>query len=262
MATRKTPRLFRALTSLVRAGVRSPTKGRELGRAAGAFILDLHFATASPLPVAPVKMLDQLGQHEVTLPAAGLMGPGNQPMTGLAYLVTIAKTLNARTLFEIGTYNGVTAFTLALNLPDATVHTLDLPADAEPALRLGSSDASNIIPFATRAYEGRPEGKRVVQHFSDSATFDYAPFRDSCDLVYVDGAHSLEYVRNDSEAAFEMVGDRGAIIWDDYWRRLPDVATFLHSLDRGPLFRLPGSRLVAWFAEPALRSHFAFGHDP
>jgi len=60
-------------------------------------------------------------------------------------------------------------------------------------LRLAArSDPSNSIPFATRAYEDRPEGNRVVQHLCDSATFDYRPFHKSCELVYVDGAHSFE----------------------------------------------------------------------
>jgi hypothetical protein len=250
-------RFARALTALAGQGVRSPAKGRELARATGAFFLDLYFDMDSPLSNAPESLLDRLGRYEVTLPGASVMRTGNQPMAGLAYLVTIAKTLEARKLFEIGTYNGVTALTLAVNLPEATVHTLDLPADAQPVLRLGPSDASNIIPFATRAYEGRPEGRRVVQHFSDSATFDYTPFRNSCELVYVDGAHSFDYVRNDTVAAFEMVSDRGAIVWDDYWRRMPDVVAFLHSLDRGPLFRLPGSRLVTWFAEAVRSRHLA-----
>lgn len=248
-------RLARALAGLATIAVRSPTKGREMARASGAFILDLHFDAVSAVPEAPTTLVEQLGKHEVTLPAAGLMRSGNQQMIGLAYLVTIAKTVEARTVFEIGTYNGVTALTFAMNLPDTTVHTLDLPADAEPALRLGRGDRSNIIPFATRAYESRPEEDRVVQHFCDSATFDYAPFSGSCDLVYVDGAHSLEYVQNDTSAAFEMVSDRGAIVWDDYWRRLPDVVVFLDSLDRGPLFRLPGSRLVVWFAEDVQTGH-------
>jgi hypothetical protein len=222
-------------------------------------MLDLSFEAASPFPEAPDILLERLGQHEVALPAAGVIRPGNQTMTGLVYLVTIAKELEARRLFEIGTYNGVTALTLAVNLPGATVHTLDLPAGAKPALRLGTSDASNIIPFSARAYEGRSEGARVVQHLGDSATFDYAPFRNSFDLVYVDGAHSLDYVSNDTSAAFEIVSDAGAIVWDDYWRRLPEVAAFLHSLDRAPLFRLPGSRLVVWFAESVLREQFGLG---
>jgi hypothetical protein len=246
-------RVLRAVSGLLTTGLRSPAEARHLGRAVGSFVLDLHFNASSPLPEAPTALLKRLGQHEITLPAAGMMRPGNQAMPGLAYLATIAKTLEARMLFEIGTYNGLTALTLAMNLPDATVHTLDLPADAEPTLRLGRGDRSNMIPFVARAYEGRPEGERVIQHFCDSATFDYARFRGSCELVYVDGAHSSEYVRNDTAAAFEMVSDRGAIVWDDYWRRLPEVVAFLNSLDRTPLFRLPGSRLVAWFPESVLR---------
>jgi hypothetical protein len=176
-----------------------------------------------------------------------MIEPGNLSKEGLVYLATLAQTLSARTVFEIGTYNGVTAWTLARNLPEAVVHTLDLPPDATPALELGPSDADNIIGFERRAYEDTVEATRIVQHFGDSAMFDYTPFAGRCDLVYVDGAHSYDYLQNDSARAFELVADRGAVVWDDYWRRLPHVVEFLDSLAR-PLVRLPGSRLVAWMA--------------
>ena len=81
-------------------------------------------------------------------------------------------------------------------------------------------------------------------------------------LARVDGAHSFEYVRNDTEAAFELVSDRGRSGWDDYCRRLPEAVAFLNSLDRTPLFRLPGSRLVAWFAESLLRGPSRLGGKP
>lgn len=215
-----------------------------------ATFLDLHFASTSPIPVAGPVLLRRLHSHPVWLPPTSLLGTGNQGLTGLSFLAMIGQSLAAETIFEIGTYNGVTAWTFARNLPTATVHTLDLPAGVEPSLDLGPSDQENIVQHASRAYEGTPEESRVVQHYGDSASFDFAALAGKCDLVYVDGAHSPAYIRNDTARAFELVGSSGAVIWDDYWRRLPHVAEFLDSLAR-PLVRLPGSRLVAWFAPDA-----------
>ncbi len=102
------------------------------------------------------------------------------------------------------------------------------------------------------AYEGCLEARRVVQHLENSALFDFSPFRKSCQLVYVDGAHSMAYVSNDTGAAFDIVSDPGVIVWDDYQRRVPDVRRFLHTLADRRLVRLPGSRRVGWFSPQAL----------
>jgi hypothetical protein len=178
-----------------------------------------------------------------------MLAPGNLDCAGLMQLAALARVLEARSVFEIGTYNGVTALTLALNLPAAKVHTLDLAPEDEPALPLLAVDPLNFRGAEPRAYEGRPEAERIVQHTGDSASFEFGPLAGSIDLVYIDGAHSYEYVRNDTRAAFELLSDRGAVVWDDYWRLVPDVPRFLDEIaDRG-LHRIPGTRLVVYHAK-------------
>jgi predicted O-methyltransferase YrrM len=49
------------------------------------------------------------------------MASGNQDVRGLVYPVSLGKLVNARCIFEIGTYNGFTALTLAGNIEDAVV---------------------------------------------------------------------------------------------------------------------------------------------
>jgi predicted O-methyltransferase YrrM len=234
------PKLSRFLPPMIRAG--------------GAAVLDHRFERNSPLPVLPAEAAQSLrSNEEVTLPPPVWTAPGNQSYSGLTFLVQLGHFLGARRVFEIGTYNGATAWCLARNLEEAQVHTLDLPLEQDPALAYGVSDAGNRRPFEQRAYEALPlHGGRVVQHWGDSATFDFAPWRGSVDLVYVDGAHSHEYARADSRTAFELVRDSGAIVWDDYWRRIPGVPAALHELSV-PLFRVPETRLVVYFGPEALR---------
>jgi hypothetical protein len=224
-----------------------------LARAAGAAALDFRFDRGSPLPALDerAKGLIRSGD-ELVLPPSAWIAPGNQSYGGLAFLVELGRFLEARRVFEIGTYNGATAWCLARNLEAAEVHTLDLPLDDQPALELGVSDAGNRILFERPAYATLPLSTgRVVQHWGDSATFDFTPWRKSIDLVYVDGAHSHEYVRADSATALELVSDWGAVVWDDYWRRIEGVKAILDELPV-PLFRVPGTRLVVHFAPSAL----------
>lgn len=217
-------------------------------------MLDYRFNRRSPLSALDQRVRELVGSgEELVVPPSLWTAPGNQSYSGLAFLVELGRFVAARRVFEIGTYNGATAWCLARNLGPAEVHTLDLPVESEPTLELGVSDASNRVPFERRAYEVLPLATgQVVQHWGDSATFDFAPWRRSIDLVYVDGAHSRQYVRADSATALDLVRDSGAVVWDDYWRRIEGVQAILDEL-RIPLFRVPETRLVVHFAPAALR---------
>jgi predicted O-methyltransferase YrrM len=223
-------------------------------RAAGAAVLDHRFNRRSPLPALDEHQQELLRSgEELVLPPALWVAPGNQSYSGLAFLVELGRFVGARRVFEIGTYNGATAWCLARNLEAAEVHTLDLPLESQPALEFGVSDAGNRIVFERPAYEVLPLSTgRVVQHWGDSATFDFASWRGSIDLVYVDGAHSHQYVRADTVTALDLVRDSGAVVWDDYWRRIKGVQAILDELPV-PLFRVPGTRLVVHFAPVALQ---------
>ena len=239
MHNRRVPKLSRFFPPIARAG--------------GAAVLDYRFERRSPLPTLPVEVSERLrSREELVLPPPRWAEPGNQSYSGLTFLVELGRFLDVVRVFEIGTYNGATAWCLARNLPETEVHTLDLPLEHDPALAYGVSDTSNRMLFEQRAYEALPLGNSsVVQHWGDSATFDFGPWREAIDLVYVDGAHSRDYVRVDSTTAFGLVRESGAIVWDDYWRRIPGVSAALHELS-APLFRVPGTRLVVYFAPAAL----------
>jgi len=226
----------------------------QVARTAGAAVLDYRFNRRSPLPALDERALGLLRSgEELVLPPSLWAAPGNQSYSGLAFLVELGRFVDARRIFEIGTYNGATAWCLARNLEAAEVHTLDLPLENQPALELGVSDAGNRILFERPAYEVLPLSTgQVVQHWGDSATFDFASWQKSIDLVYVDGAHSHQYVRADSATALDLVRDSGAVVWDDYWRRIQGVQAILDELPI-PLFRVPGTRLVVHFAPAALQ---------
>jgi predicted O-methyltransferase YrrM len=155
----------------------------------------------------------------------------------MVILCSIARSENARVVFEIGTSLGVTTFNIALNLPhDGVLHTLDLP------LTSGNQDSISMIHdvsvsdrkmiFANRQkrrFLNSSVESIVHPLFSDSAAFDYSPYQKSCDIVFVDGAHSRAYVESDTKAAFALARPGGLVVWHDYnngffW---PDVHDYL-----------------------------------
>ena len=143
---------------------------------------------------------------------------GNVTLTELVVLASIARKYKPRTIFEIGTFDGRTTINLAANSPDATVHTLDLPPGHHTRLEVKPGDDKYINKPASGArFRGTDCESRIVQHYGDSATFDFSPFEGQVDMVFVDGAHSYEYVKSDSQRALRLLrGGRGVILWHDY----------------------------------------------
>ena len=161
-------------------------------------------------------------------------------------LAALARRTGARTFFEIGTNRGRTAWTVAANNPELEVFTLDLPAT--PAGELGSDDERFLIGTEAcgEAFRGSPEAARITQLWGDSMSFDFSPYAGRMDLVYVDGAHTYEYVRSDTGHALEMLSRAGTIVWDDYGSN-PGVYAWLNelapTLDR-PVHHVFGTRMA------------------
>lgn len=253
----------RALSSirfLLSSPVRNRTAIEDCARSFFQTALDEEFNVVSPFQQLPPELMAACVNRETVLPPQTWLKGGNQDFAGLLFIVGLARALNSKRVFEIGTYNGVTAWTLARNMGNAEVNTLDIPPGSEPSLPFGVSDHENKKEFTQRAYPLPPGSGVVIQHWGDSATFDFSAWRRSCDLIYVDGAHSRQYVDSDSENAIDMLAPVGAIVWDDYWWRIPGVAESLHDMrTRGGLdgiYRVPKTRLAVHLSEAAMKRLF------
>lgn len=247
-------RRVQQITHLAASMLASPRYAAVATRKALTRVLDDLYEHDSPLLELNQSYLSSIYRFEVTLPPRRLMLPGNQSLPGLVFLISLARAIDARSIFEVGTYNGLTAWCLGRNLVSSTVHTLDLPTSEAPALPLFEGDPGNRIAFPKHVYDVLPHEGRVIQEWGDSARFDFAPWHGRCDLVYIDGAHSPEYVESDTRNAFKMLSPTGAIVWDDYWWSVPGVGAILDHLQRVQgldLARIPETRLVTYLSPRA-----------
>lgn len=201
------------------------------------------------LPAVPVRELAGEGDSRIALHLFRDKSAAVAPLEATA-LALLARRVRAKQVFEFGTYRGVSTTQLALNLePGGHIHTLDLPG--EPALEFGLEiTAENERKIAREGGKGvlvpADLRDRVTFLAQDSAAFDPAPFLDRMDLVFVDGAHSADYVRNDSEKGWRMLRPGGVLVWHDCQPSHPDVARYVL---RGlyPARRIVGTSLA--FAE-------------
>ena len=110
----------------------------------------------------------------------------------LALLRTGCRRFEACRYFEIGTWMGESAMSAAK--VSVECFTLDI--------------SGRIIPDLP---------SNVTQLTGDSLSFSFAAFGKKADVIFVDGDHRYEFVKNDTIMVFRhLVHDRTVVIWHDY----------------------------------------------
>lgn len=141
-----------------------------------------------------------------------------------------------KTIFEIGTFDGRTTLNLAANTPaDSRIYTLDLPSSGLNKTKFVLEEYDKLYvdkPASGTRFKNNAEGAKITQLLGDSATFDFSPYFNSVDFVFVDGSHAYEYALSDSLNALKLLRNgTGVILWHDYghvcW---PGVARALDGL--------------------------------
>jgi len=151
----------------------------------------------------------------------------------LVSLSILCRALDAKTIFEIGTFYGYSTLHLAMNsAPDTRIYTLDLGEDSGEL----SFDVTKIDQLAIEhrnqvcCFEGTEAERKITRLFGDSAKFDFSPYAGKIDLFFIDGAHSYDYVKSDTLNALRCCHPGSAIAWHDYGRPQFGVTRFLTEL--------------------------------
>jgi len=153
---------------------------------------------------------------------------------GLGVLI---RMCNASRVFEFGTHRGISTSQLAANLPaGGHVFTLDLPrSDTKTHFKVDDWAEQEVANYPRKG-DLIPEELRKQVTFleQDSALFDPKPYLESMDFVFVDAAHTREYVINDSEKAWAMLKPGGIVAWHDCRAQSPEVSRYLRSCSYKP----------------------------
>ena len=159
---------------------------------------------------------------------------GNISLLEVMVINNLIVSHNPKKLFEIGTFNGRTTLNMASNcVEQALLYTIDLPEKKLDSIKLprdfGEKEYIGKEKTGSR-YIGTDCEKKIHQLFGDSATFNFSPFFDKIDFIFIDASHSYEYVLNDSRLAIKLLRNmKGIILWHDYvnW---PGVTKALNEL--------------------------------
>lgn len=160
----------------------------------------------------------------------------------------LCHLLKPKTVIEIGTFRGETTDLMARNLFDADIYTLDLPPDfTEHKYRPDDSDLNILELRQNNFYINQPytTNSRICQLYGDSAEFAFDKLNITFDLAFIDGAHSYDYVKNDTEKLLPLMNTGAWIIWDDYSFNFPEVIKYVNTLGKQGAFHIYGTRLAA-----------------
>lgn len=246
--------MVRDFAELTTAGLFRAGKRRHLIQT-GRDIRQHAFNLRDPMPeIAHRDLAEYLGcsmPPDVILPPLGVVSQAGLgfaiPYTLLANIVSAIKP---RRVLEIGTYRGVGTLTMALNAPDAEIYTVDLPDQSEESIKTLERADKEFARFARGtvgvAYEGHPSEARVHSIRADSRTMDASEFCSDIDFCLIDGGHSYECVRADTENALKVLCPGGVIVWDDYnWWSMDGVVKYLRQqLGRLDLRRIAENQYV------------------
>lgn len=117
-------------------------------------------------------------------------------------------------VFEIGTYRGASSEMILQLLPEAQVISIAFVNDQ--AGRQFNNDELSLSEVGALVSPGNRD--RFTQLIGDSHQIDPEAFvRDHgrMDLVFIDGDHSREGVRQDTDLARAILAPKGAIAWHD-----------------------------------------------
>ena len=207
------------------------------------------FAQSIECPESDTRGFPVIELHEINgelrglsiLPFPGVGGSASTvssiSLTEALALAALIRKSSARRVFEFGTYHGVSTSQMALNLPEGgVIYTLDLHDE--------NSGCELPIPDAMEQRIASEKGKgtlipedlmgKVIFLREDSAKFDPTPYRGTMDMVFVDGAHSHDYVKNDTEKGFEMLRPGGIMAWHDCSPRHRDLVRYLKTQNPPP----------------------------
>ncbi|NIO21040.1 MAG: class I SAM-dependent methyltransferase [Candidatus Aenigmarchaeota archaeon] len=183
---------------------------------------------------------------------------GNVSLFELMVINKLIRYHNPSKIFEIGTFDGRTTLNISANSTGkARILTLDLPREKIGYTRLPIDSGDTIYiekNMSGEKFVGTSYQNKIEQVLGDSASFDFTPFLDSFDWVFIDGAHSYEYVVNDSNIARKLLRNgKGVIVWHDYEVK-QGVTRALNELFSGQswaggLKRIAGTSLVCLITE-------------
>ena len=154
----------------------------------------------------PEVSLDNIADEGFTAEVDLFILDGGSLSTDLALLKTLGK--GKKTYFEIGTWRGESVWNVAKEIEDCT--TLNLSRQEMEALGWNKRYAELHAILSKK-------NPKILHLEGNTKTYDFAGLDKKYDLIFIDGDHSYEMVKHDTEKVFQhLTHDETVVVWHDY----------------------------------------------
>ena len=165
------------------------------------------FGFQDGLPV--ISPGELFGDFSETVEPFAFLDGGSLP-TDLALLKKLARRIPGCNYFEIGTWRGESVANVASVAKDC--FTLNLSRNEMKAMGLNQRYI-DLHGFFSKSL------KNVTHLEGNTLSYDFGALNRHFDLVFIDGDHHFEMVKNDTEKVFRhLVNDHTIVVWHDYAR--------------------------------------------
>lgn len=159
----------------------------------------------SRLPLVDIiQLVPEISQTSINF---SFLGGGSMP-TDIILLKSLAASIENCRFFEIGTWRGETVLNIAESAKEC--YTLNLSKDEIIEMGL-SRKYAELHGFFSKNIDN------ITHLYGNSLYFDFSSLEQKFDLIFIDGNHKYEYVKNDTEKVFRhLVHENSIVVWHDY----------------------------------------------
>jgi predicted O-methyltransferase YrrM len=133
---------------------------------------------------------------------------GTSLIPDLALLKSLSTSINNCEYLEIGTWRGESI----VNVASCAKHCTSINLSPEEIITRGFPEKYAKLHGCLITKE-----QNITQIHADSREFDFNSLHKKFDLIFIDGDHSYEGVKSDTEKVFNLLrNDDSMIVWHDY----------------------------------------------
>jgi len=182
--------------------------------------------------VDSMSLFPALYEREIVLGKLGWKWGDLDNEEKLIFLCSLARS-GYTPIVEFGTFRGRTTYNLALN-SEREIVTIDIGDSVGQSVDVNANiDKHEYAQYKTGELflDAADSIRNKIQLIiGDSTKLDLSHLYGKAGMVIVDGGHSYDVCKSDSEKALRLVREGGVIIWDDYCFYWPGLKRALDEL--------------------------------